>query len=50
MSSPPRAPRSAPPSDKLKADLKKIGDQLTADWMKKAGAEGEAAVAAYKKM
>lgn len=40
----------APPSDKLKSDLKKVGDQLTADWMKKAGADGEAAVAAYKKM
>jgi TRAP-type C4-dicarboxylate transport system substrate-binding protein len=40
----------APPSDKLKSDLKKVGDQLTADWLKKAGADGEAAVAAYKKM
>jgi TRAP-type C4-dicarboxylate transport system substrate-binding protein len=39
-----------PPGDKLKADLKKVGDQLTADWLKKAGAEGEAIVAAYRKM
>jgi TRAP-type C4-dicarboxylate transport system substrate-binding protein len=39
-----------PPSDKLKADLKKVGDQLTADWLKKAGADGEAVIAAYKKM
>jgi TRAP-type C4-dicarboxylate transport system substrate-binding protein len=39
-----------PPSDKLKADLKKVGDQLTADWLKKAGPDGEAVIAAYKKM
>src|SRR6185437_1553376 len=38
-----------PPSPELKAGFKKIGDQLTADWLKKAGAEGEAVVAAYKK-
>jgi TRAP-type C4-dicarboxylate transport system substrate-binding protein len=38
-----------PPGDTLKAGLKKVGDQLTADWLKKAGAEGEAVIAAYKK-
>ncbi len=38
-----------PPSPQLAADLKKLGEQLTADWLKKAGAEGEAVVAAYKK-
>jgi TRAP-type C4-dicarboxylate transport system substrate-binding protein len=38
-----------PPSAQLKSGLKKIGDQLTADWTKKAGAEGEAVIAAYKK-
>jgi TRAP-type C4-dicarboxylate transport system substrate-binding protein len=38
-----------PPSAELKAGLKKIGDQLTADWTKKAGADGEAVIAAYKK-
>jgi TRAP-type C4-dicarboxylate transport system substrate-binding protein len=38
-----------PPSPELKAGLKKIGDQLTADWLKKAGADGEAVLAAYKK-
>jgi TRAP-type C4-dicarboxylate transport system substrate-binding protein len=38
-----------PPSAQLAADLKKLGDQLTADWLKKAGADGEAVVAAYKK-
>lgn len=39
-----------PPSTKLKDDMKKIGDTLTADWLKKAGADGEAVIAAYKKM
>jgi TRAP-type C4-dicarboxylate transport system substrate-binding protein len=39
-----------PPSPALKAGLAKIGEQLTADWLKKAGADGEAVVAAYKKM
>jgi TRAP-type C4-dicarboxylate transport system substrate-binding protein len=38
-----------PPSPELKAGLKKIGDQLTADWMKKAGKDGEAVLAAYRK-
>lgn len=38
-----------PPSPPLKAGLKKIGDQLTADWLKKAGKDGEAVIAAYKK-
>lgn len=39
-----------PPSPALKDGLKKIGDQLTADWIKRAGADGEAVIAAYKKM
>ena len=38
-----------PPSAALQAGLKKVGEQLTADWLKKAGAEGEAVIAAYKK-
>ena len=38
-----------PPSAALQAGLKKVGDQLTADWLKKAGTEGEAVIAAYKK-
>ncbi len=37
------------PSAELASGFKKIGDQLTADWTKKAGAEGEAVIAAYKK-
>jgi TRAP-type C4-dicarboxylate transport system substrate-binding protein len=39
-----------PPSPALKDGFKKIGDQLTDDWMKKAGADGQAIVDAYKKM
>lgn len=39
----------APPSDALKAGFKKVGEQLTADWKKKAGADGEAIIAAYEK-
>jgi TRAP-type C4-dicarboxylate transport system substrate-binding protein len=39
-----------PPSDALAAGFKKVGEQLTADWLKKAGADGQAIVDAYKKM
>jgi TRAP-type C4-dicarboxylate transport system substrate-binding protein len=39
-----------PPSDALKAGLLKIGEQLTADWTKKAGADGQAVIAAYRKL
>lgn len=39
-----------PPSAELKAGLEKIGDTLTADWTKKAGAAGQAVVDAYRKM
>ena len=38
-----------PPSAQLKADFAKVGEQLTADWLKKAGAEGQAVVDAFKK-
>ena len=38
-----------PPSDTLRTGLLKIGDQLTADWLKRAGAEGQAVVETYKK-
>ncbi len=38
-----------PPSEALKAGLEKVGDQLTADWLKKAGADGQAVIDAYKK-
>ncbi|MCA3563050.1 MAG: TRAP transporter substrate-binding protein [Methylocystis sp.] len=38
-----------PPSPAFKAELAKVGETLTADWARKAGAAGEAAVAAYKK-
>ena len=39
-----------PPSPALKAGFQKIGEQLTTDWLKKAGAEGQAIVDTYKKM
>lgn len=39
-----------PPSPALKAGFEKIGQQLTADWLKKAGADGQAVIDAYKKM
>jgi len=38
------------PSPELKAGFQKVGEQLTADWLKKAGADGQAVVDAYKKM
>ena len=38
------------PSPALKDGFKKVGDQLTEDWLKKAGADGKALVDAYKKM
>ena len=38
------------PSPALQAGLKKVSEQLTADWLKKAGPDGEAVIAAYKKM
>lgn len=39
-----------PPSDTLKTGMQKVGEQLTADWLKKAGADGQAVVDAYRKM
>jgi TRAP-type C4-dicarboxylate transport system substrate-binding protein len=38
------------PSPALQAGLKKIGDTLTTEWLKKAGADGEEAMKAYKAM
>ena len=38
-----------PPPAALKTGLEKVGEQLTADWLKKAGPDGEAVIAAYKK-
>jgi TRAP-type C4-dicarboxylate transport system substrate-binding protein len=36
-------------SVKLKAELKAIGERMTAEWLKQAGAEGQAVVDAYRK-
>jgi TRAP-type C4-dicarboxylate transport system substrate-binding protein len=38
-----------PPGAELKAGLQKVGEQLTQDWLKKAGSDGQAIVDAYKK-
>ncbi len=38
-----------PPSAKLAADLKQVGAIMLADWEKKAGADGQAMVVAYRK-
>jgi TRAP-type C4-dicarboxylate transport system substrate-binding protein len=37
------------PSAKLQADLKQVGQSMQADWVKKAGAEGQAVIDAYNK-
>ncbi len=36
-------------SAKLKAEMKAIGERMTADWLKQAGAEGQAVLDAYRK-
>ncbi len=38
-----------PPSPALKAGLQRIGEQLTAEWLVKAGADGRAVINAYKR-
>ncbi len=39
-----------PPSPALASGFKQLGEQLTADWLKKAGADGQAVIDAYKKI
>lgn len=39
----------AQPSDSVKAALQKIGEQMTADWLASAGADGKAIIDAYRK-
>lgn len=39
-----------PPSAELSAGLQKYGEDLTAAWIKRAGADGQAVIDAYKKM
>jgi TRAP-type C4-dicarboxylate transport system substrate-binding protein len=38
-----------PPSETLKSGLKQVGQQLTTDWLKRAGADGQAVIDAYQK-
>jgi TRAP-type C4-dicarboxylate transport system substrate-binding protein len=44
-----RGLKVVPPSAQLSAGLSKIGEQLTADWLKRAGQDGQALVASYRK-
>ncbi len=37
------------PSDQLKSDLAKVGDTIVSEWLKTAGAEGQALIDAYNK-
>lgn len=37
------------PPDQLKADLKKVGETMLADWLRKAGADGQALVDAFRR-
>jgi hypothetical protein len=38
------------PSPQLSADMRKVGDVMLQDWLKKAGSDGQAVVDAYRKM
>ena len=38
------------PAPQLTTDLKKVGDTMLQDWLKKAGPEGQSTVDAYRKM
>ena len=38
------------PSPQLTADMKKVGETMLSDWLKKSGADGKALVDSYKKM
>ena len=46
----PRDLKVLAPSPALASGFKKVGEQLTTDWLKKAGADGQVIVEAYKKM
>ena len=39
----------APPSTQLKGEFKKIGETMTGEWLKTAGADGQAIIDAYRK-
>ena len=38
-----------PPSQQLAADFRKVGETMTAEWLKTAGADGQAIIEAYRK-
>jgi TRAP-type C4-dicarboxylate transport system substrate-binding protein len=39
-----------PPSSALKEGLRQVGEQLTGEWLVKAGADGQAVINAYKRL
>jgi TRAP-type transport system periplasmic protein len=39
----------APPSRQLEADLKKVGQTMTKEWLDNAGPDGKAVLDAYRK-
>jgi TRAP-type C4-dicarboxylate transport system substrate-binding protein len=41
--------RVLPPGPQLQSDLRKIGELMLADWLRKTGSEGEAVIIAYRK-
>jgi TRAP-type C4-dicarboxylate transport system substrate-binding protein len=45
-----RGMKVLPPSPALKAGLQQVGEQLTGEWLLKAGADGQAVIDAYKKL
>lgn len=45
-----RGMKIRPPSEELASGLKKIGEQLTSDWARKAGSGGQAVLDSYRKM
>ena len=38
-----------PPSDALKSGLHQVGERLTAEWLIKAGSDGQAVIEAYRR-
>jgi TRAP-type C4-dicarboxylate transport system substrate-binding protein len=45
-----RGMKVQPPGDALKAGMQRVGEQLIADWLKKAGPDGQTIIDAYRKM
>jgi hypothetical protein len=39
----------SPPSETVRRELRAIGETMTAEWLKTAGAEGQAVIEAYRR-